>query len=104
MNSAARSCASAARAGRGQKSAPWRHPFVAAHGPVRSFLAKQGIDAICVHRIGPAAANIARLAQQGKVDLVMMGTQGRGAIDGVLLGSVATKVLSQCCAPVLLIR
>jgi len=72
--------------------------------PVRSFLAKQGIDAICVHRIGPAAANISRLAQQGKFDLVMMGTQGRGAIDGVLLGSVATKVLSQCCAPVLLIR
>ncbi|MBK7060199.1 MAG: universal stress protein [Rubrivivax sp.] len=72
--------------------------------PVRSFLAKEGIEAKYVHRIGPAATNIARLAQQGKFDLVMMGTQGRGAIGGVLLGSVATKVLSLCCTPVLLIR
>lgn len=72
--------------------------------PVRSFLAKEGIEAKYVHRIGTAATNIARLAQQGKFDLVMMGTQGRGAIGGVLLGSVATKVLSRRRTPVLLIR
>ncbi len=72
--------------------------------PVRRFLAKQGIEANYVHRIGSAAANIAKLAQQGKFDLVMMGTQGRGAIGGLLLGSVATKVLSLCSTPVLLIR
>lgn len=72
--------------------------------PVRKFLVKQGVEATYVHRIGSAAANIAKLAQWGKFDLVMMGTQGRGAIGGLLLGSVATKVLSLCSTPVLLIR
>ncbi len=72
--------------------------------PVRKFLVKQGVEATYVHRIGSAAANIAKLAQRGKFDLVMMGTQGRGAIGGLLLGSVATKVLSLCSTPVLLIR
>ncbi len=71
---------------------------------VRSFLVKEGIEANYVHRIGSPAANIAKLAQQGKFDLVMMGTQGRGAIGGLLLGSVSTKVLSLCKTPVLLIR
>ena len=72
--------------------------------PVRQFLVKQGVEAKYVHRIGSAAANIAKLAQRGKFDLVMMGTQGRGAIGGLLLGSVATKVLSLCSTPALLIR
>jgi nucleotide-binding universal stress UspA family protein len=72
--------------------------------PVRRFLVEQGIQAKYVHRIGSAAANIAKLAQQGKFDLLMMGTQGRGAMGGLLLGSVATKVLSLCNTPVLLIR
>lgn len=72
--------------------------------PVRRFLSKQGIEASYVHRIGSVAANIAKLAQQGKFDLVMMGSQGRGAMGGLVLGSVATRVLSRCTTPVMLIR
>ena len=72
--------------------------------PVRSFLAKKGIAASYVHRIGSPAANIAKLAQQGKFDLVLMGSQGRGAIGGLVLGSVATQVLARSTTPVMLIR
>ncbi|MEO9103110.1 MAG: universal stress protein [Burkholderiaceae bacterium] len=71
--------------------------------PVRRFFAKQGIEANYVYRIGSAAANIAKLAQRGKFDLVMMGTHGRGAMSGFLLGSVATKAISLCKTPVMLI-
>lgn len=72
--------------------------------PIRAFFATQGIKAKFVWRIGPAAANIARLAQRGRFDLLVMGTHGRGAATGLVMGSVATKVLSLCATPVLLVR
>jgi nucleotide-binding universal stress UspA family protein len=71
--------------------------------PVRRFLVKQGIETSYVYRIGSAAANIAKLAQRGKFDLVMMGTQGRGALGGLVLGSVANKAVALCTTPLLLI-
>lgn len=72
--------------------------------PIRAFFAKQDIKAKFVWRIGPAAANIARLAKRGHFDLLLMGTHGHGAAAGLVMGSVATKVLSLCATPVLLIR
>jgi len=38
------------------------------------------------------------------VDLVVMGTHGRGALGRLLLGSVATEVLCKCERPVVLAR
>ena len=38
------------------------------------------------------------------VDLVVMGTHGRGALGRLLLGSVATEVLCKCERPVVLVR
>lgn len=35
---------------------------------------------------------------------VILGTHGHGAIAGLVMGSVATKVVSLCSTPVLLIR
>jgi nucleotide-binding universal stress UspA family protein len=72
--------------------------------PIRSFFAMQGIEARFVLRIGPAAANIAKLAQRGGFDLLLMGSQGHGAAAGLVMGSVTTKVLSLCSTPVLLVR
>ena len=72
--------------------------------PIRAFFAMHGLDARFVMRIGPAAASIAKLAQQGRFDLLVMGSHGHGAAVGLLMGSVATKVLALCTTPVLLIR
>ena len=72
--------------------------------PIRIFLKRRGIDASFVHKIGQPAENIARLAEKGKFELLMMGSRGHGAVAGLVLGSVATKVLAQCSTPVLLIR
>lgn len=72
--------------------------------PVRAFFQRRGLTAQFAHRIGPAASTIARLAEQQRFDLVVLGTHGRGALAGLVLGSVATKVLSLCRTPVLLVR
>lgn len=54
--------------------------------------------------VGDPAASIVKTAQAGKFDLVIMGSQGRGALKAALLGSVAVKVLSQCAVPVMVVR
>lgn len=72
--------------------------------PIRAFFAMHGIKAEFVLRIGPAAVNIAKLAERGRFDLLLMGTHGHGAAAGLVMGSVATKVLSLCTTPVLLVR
>ena len=53
---------------------------------------------------GEAGASIARVAEEGKFDLIVMGSHGRTALANVVAGSVATSVLARCKTPVLLIR
>lgn len=72
--------------------------------PIRSFLARQGIEASYVGRVGAAADLIARQAAAGKFDLLMMGSHGHGNLSGLVMGSVATKVLAHCKTPLLLVR
>lgn len=72
--------------------------------PIRAFFAMHGIKARFVLRIGPPAATIARLAERGRFDLLLMGSHGHGAVAGLVMGSVATQVLALCATPVLLVR
>lgn len=72
--------------------------------PIRSFFRMHSIAVTFVHRIGPAGANIAKLAEKDKFDLVLLGTHGHGAVGGLVMGSVATKVVSLCKTPLLLVR
>ncbi|MEO7336297.1 MAG: universal stress protein [Caldimonas sp.] len=72
--------------------------------PIRAFLAQQGIEANFVHTIGHAADSIAKLADEGKFDLLMMGSRGNGELMNLVLGSVATRVMAKCSVPVLLVR
>lgn len=72
--------------------------------PIRAFFAQQGLEATFVHTVGHVAESIAELAEDGKFDLVVMGSRGHSDIANLVLGSVATKVLAKCSVPVLLIR
>ena len=72
--------------------------------PIRTFLAKQGLAAKFVSKIGPAADTIANVAEKGKFDLLVMGSHGHGSLANLVMGSVATKVLASCRTPVLLVR
>ena len=56
---------------------------------------------MCMARVFAA---IAKAAQDGSYDLVMMGSHGHGALTNLVMGSVATQVLAHCAVPVLLVR
>jgi len=53
---------------------------------------------------GNAAEEIIRLAEQEKVDLIVMTTHGRTGLKHLLLGSVAESVVRQAKCPVLTIK
>ena len=72
--------------------------------PVVKFLKRHGIEAEVVHKVGAPGDLIAKTADSGKFDLLMMGSHGHSALGGLVLGSVTTKVLANCKVPVLLVR
>lgn len=72
--------------------------------PIRAFFEQQGIKSQFVHAIGHAAESIAKLAVEGRFDLIVMGSRGHGDLANLVLGSVATQVLARATIPVLLVR
>src|ERR1700752_1520443 len=73
-------------------------------GPVRAFAQQAGWQADFTHRTGHAGDAIAEVATSGNFDLIVMGSHGHSALAGMVLGSVAARVLAKCGQPVLLIR
>jgi nucleotide-binding universal stress UspA family protein len=55
-------------------------------------------------REGAAADVISHVAEEGRYDLVVMGTHGRTGFRRLLLGSIAEKVVRTCTRPVMTIR
>lgn len=72
--------------------------------PVSKFLMRHDINARTVMKTGHVAETIAKVADQGKFDLVIMGSHGHGGLMKLVMGSVATQVLAHCKTPVLLVR
>lgn len=72
--------------------------------PVVKFLKRHGIEAKVMHKTGTPGEQIAKQADAGKYDLVMMGSHGHSALGNLVMGSVATQVLAHCGVPVMLVR
>jgi nucleotide-binding universal stress UspA family protein len=72
--------------------------------PIRTFFAKRSIQAQFVAKTGHAAEVICQTADKGRFDLVMLGSHGQSALANLVMGSVATKVVAGCQAPVLIVR
>jgi nucleotide-binding universal stress UspA family protein len=72
--------------------------------PVSKFLTRHGIIAKSVLKVGPAGETIAKMADAGKFDLLVMGSHGHGALGNLVMGSVATQVLAHSKVPLLLVR
>jgi nucleotide-binding universal stress UspA family protein len=73
-------------------------------GPATKFLLRHQIDAKTVHKVGHAGDLIAKTAEAGKFDMVVMGSHGHGVLANLVMGSVATQVIAHCKVPVLLVR
>jgi universal stress protein A len=53
---------------------------------------------------GDPADAIVRVAQEGKMDFIVMGSHGHTGLRNLLLGSVAEKVLRHAPCPVCIVR
>ncbi|MDH5209938.1 MAG: universal stress protein, partial [Burkholderiaceae bacterium] len=56
------------------------------------------------YTVGNPAAEISAAAARSKADLIVMGSHGRSALKGLLVGSVTNAVLAQTRTPILLLR
>lgn len=89
------------------------------HGAISSFYADEGVAALApaeavlkaakipfsyTHVVGDVAKKIREHSDKNGIDLVVMGSHGRGALKSLVMGSVATKVLAASKVPVLIVR
>ena len=72
--------------------------------PVEKYLARHNVNFKPLIKVGPAGETIAKVAEAGEFDMIIMGTQGHGALGKLIMGSVSTQVLASCHVPVLLVR
>jgi nucleotide-binding universal stress UspA family protein len=72
--------------------------------PIRTFVKRHGIDARYVHKAGPPAEVISKVAESGDFDMLVMGSHGHSSLTNLVLGSVVTKVLAHCKTPLLIVR
>ena len=70
----------------------------------RKLLDEAGVSYSSHVAVGDPADTIASYAEQRKCDAIVMGTRGLGRVAGLLLGSVATKVLHLTKVPVVLAK
>ncbi|MDP2135646.1 MAG: universal stress protein [Sulfuritalea sp.] len=102
--------------------APIDAPEVLGHMPAREIEAMQetrGGDALTSARalfdgagvsyvpevaLGPVAETIARHANEGNFDAIVMGSHGAGRLTSMLMGSVATDVIRLAHCPVTVVK
>ena len=72
--------------------------------PVSKFLERHGFQPKRMSKVGPAGETIAKLADAGQFDLLVMGSHGHGALATLVMGSVTTQVLAHSKVPVLIVR
>ncbi|TCS72377.1 nucleotide-binding universal stress UspA family protein [Sulfuritortus calidifontis] len=76
----------------------------AAIEPARAILKAAGVTFSEHFAQGEIAPTIARLAKELGCDQIVMGSRGQSALGGLLMGSVATKVLHLAEMPVTLVK
>lgn len=77
---------------------------MAALRPARELLDRAGVPYAFHVGVGEPAETIVRHAQEQGCQQIAMGTRGLGSVTGMLMGSVATKVLHLADIPVLLVK
>lgn len=70
----------------------------------REAIERAGVACAFEWRFGDPAQTIAAAAREGGYDMIVMGTRGAGAIENLLIGSVAYKTLHLAHVPVTLVK
>lgn len=70
----------------------------------RALLDQRGVAYTIEKHVGDPAAELVRIAREGGFDLIAIGTHGHTALAGLVMGSVATKVVANSSVPVLLLK
>jgi nucleotide-binding universal stress UspA family protein len=65
---------------------------------------RERFNAQVISKFGAPFVEIVRYAKEQEIDLIVMGTHGRGPIAHMLMGSVAEKVVRKAPCPVLTVR
>ena len=82
--------------GQQQVQACYQDDAEAVFKPIRAFFKRHALAAPFVHRVGPAGSTSTGFADQHESELVVLGTHGHGSVAGLVMGPVATKVVSLC--------
>ena len=70
----------------------------------RKYLADKKIEYLETYLVGKAAETIARYAEEKQFDLIVMGSHGRTALQGLFIGSVTNGVLARTKIPLIIVR
>lgn len=95
-----------ARAAMGKESVDrhYAEEAEAALTPAENILRKYEISFTRSFVAGDIADAIQSYVNQNAMDMIVMGSHGHGALRGLVMGSVATKVIATTTVPVLIIR
>ena len=72
--------------------------------PAQDKLEQAGIKYVSSHQVGNTPELVAKYVKSKGCDIVVMGSRGLGSMHGMVLGSVATKVLHLVDVPVTLVK
>jgi nucleotide-binding universal stress UspA family protein len=82
----------------------YREDSEEALAPAEALLKKQEIPCHASWIVGDIAEEIRAYANKNEIDMIVMGSHGHGALQNLVMGSVATKVLAATTVPVLIVR
>lgn len=72
--------------------------------PAKAILSRAGVMHDLHVETGEPEKVIAEFARRHHCEMIVMGTRGLGTVKGILLGSIANKVLHMADVPVLLVK
>lgn len=73
--------------------------------PFREFLVENKVQYLeIVRHAGNVGNEICKIAREEGCDLIVMGSRGLSDLEGLVMGSVAHRVLALCGIPVLVVR
>jgi len=71
---------------------------------IRAVAAEEGHEVAIHTRVGDAVEGLVEFSSSNNIDLVVVGSSGKGMADRLILGSVSTGVVHQSRVPVLVIK